>query len=245
MSYIHISKTLKKSTIGLLLLWVAAMLVAGTASATPILIAGVDFEGSAQNVFDISPDDYAPGDGITVSSGSGSGVFDGWSISLTSNGSPGTSLDLRNDNGANSAGATSPNFPARMEGGRTLSWSITIDSSTIISLDRIEFDARGATSGATTTRGLAFRTSLDGSNLWENSALIGRTATPTNWENVVVDLSGPLYQNLTHTTVSFIWSTTGGVDIDTINVYASVVPEPSTALLLGLGLFALIQLRFF
>lgn len=197
---------------------VAGMLIACHAAAAELL-AGVDFEGASQSVFDRNPDDHVPDDGISVSAGGSAPVFDGWTL-LRLDGTDGGNGDMRNDNGANAAGATTPNYPVRLEGGRTGSWSIAIDPGVILNLDRIEFDVRGGTNA--TGRDGQFRTSLDGETtyLWEDFDLPGRTTG--NWQRIIIDLSGGLYQNLSDQTVSFIWRTPGGaIDLDTIEVYGT------------------------
>ena len=167
-------------------------------------------------------------------------MFDGWTLVNKGNGQSYSGL-LRNDGGANDAGATTPNYPARLEGNSTGSWSIAIPDDVSLDLDRIEFDVRAATGGS--GRDGMFNTSLDGDTLlWEDYNLSGRN---TGWLHVSVDLSGDLYQNLTDQTVSFIWNTntSGAIDLDTIRVYgvaaAVVVPEPSTLVLSTLGLLGL------
>lgn len=212
-------------------------------AANAALIAGVDFEAPGNDsLFDTSPDDYDPADGITVSSGGAAPVFNGWTL-LTLTGGNGASGNLRNDGGATSAGATSPNFPARLEGSRTGSWSITVPSGVVLNLESIRFDVRGATSG--TGRDGQFTTSLEtaGTYLWENLNLPGRTSG--GWLPISVPLSGSTYQGLTDQTVFFTWRTpTGAIDLDTIELYGSVVsasaiPETgSCALLLILGVVA-------
>lgn len=185
------------------------------------LIAGVDFEGEAQTIFDRNPDDLNPDDEITVSSGSdgGANLFDGWTFSRTNGAFIGNGL-LRNDGGANAAGATTPDFPARLEGNTNGSWSIFIPEGVTLNLEKIEFDVRGATGG--TGRAGQFRTSLDPEDaiLWENPDLPGRETG--DWQRIEVDLTGPLYQALMDQEVAFIWTTPGGaIDLDTIEVYGS------------------------
>lgn len=223
--------------------FVAGLFACDTADAAASLIAGVDFEGAAQNVFDTSPDDLDLLDGITVSSGTSGAVFSGWTLLLL-DGSNGASGNLRNDAGGTTAGGTTPDFPARLESARTGSWSITIPANVTLDLARVEFDVRGATAAA--GRDGQFNTSLDGSNLlWEDLNLNGRTSG--NWQHIVVDLSGPLYQNLTNQTVSFIWRTTtsGAIDLDTIQVWgeSSPVPEPGSAILVASGLLGILSRR--
>jgi hypothetical protein len=190
-------------------------------AAAVALIAGVDFEGADQSVFDRNPDDYDLADGISVSSGTSSPMFDGWTLLLL-DGNNGAAGNLRNDTGANNAGATTPNFPSRLEGSRTASWAITIPAEVVLDLDRIEFDVRGATDGA--GRDGQFNTSLDApaTYLWEELDLPGRTSG--NWQHIVVNLTGALYQNLTDQTISFIWRTTnsGAIDLDTIELYGTL-----------------------
>lgn len=217
-----------------------------------VLIAGVDFEGAAQNIFDRSPDLYDTSGGIIVSSGTSGPMFDGWTLLFLDGVTAGANGNLRNDGGATGAGGTTPDFPARLEGNRTGSWSITVADGYWLSLDRIEFDVRGATGGG--GRNAQFRTSLDvddpfvwdpndtDSFLWSNNNLPGRN---TGWTNVVVDLSDERYQNLTDETISFIWGTTNAVDLDTIRVFGTVmlIPEPSRSVLLVLGLLGLMAGR--
>jgi hypothetical protein len=184
------------------------------------LIAGVDFEGESPSIYDSSPDDLNPADGISVSSGTAAPVFNGWTLLLL-DGSNGAAGNLRNDAGANAAGATTPDFPARLETARTGSWSITIPADVVLDLDRMEFDVRAATNAS--GRDGQFNTSLDGNVLlWEDLNLNGRTSG--NWQHISVDLSGPLYQDLTGQTVSFNWRTTtsGAIDLDTILLYGTI-----------------------
>ena len=225
---------------------VAAVLALAGNAAHAVLLAGVDFEGINQATFDRNPDDHDLLDGITVSNGNAPMQFDGWTLVRLSDNASFTGL-LRNDNGANLAGATTPNFPARLEGGAIGSWSINIPAGVVLNMDRIEFDVRAATGGS--GRDGFFRTSLDGAtNLWEDLNLPGRN---TGWLHVVVDLSGPLYQGLTNQSLAFIWETntssgTGAIDLDTIQVYGDVVnpiPEPATAALAMMGLAGLMARR--
>ncbi len=221
-----------------LLAVLAASLFLTCSAANADVIAGVDFEGASPSEFDRNPDDLDLTDGISVSSGTGNGMFDGWTLTRGSDGAMFSGL-LRNDDGANAAGATTPDFPARLEGAGTGSWSITIPEGIKLDLEKIEFDVRAATGGS--GRDGQFNTSLDGSNfLWEDFNLPGRN---TGWLSVSVDLTGDLYQNLTDQTVSFIWTTTpsGAIDLDSIQVFgtASIIPEPTSIsvwAVLGLGL---------
>jgi len=216
---------------------IAAEFRAARLDAVPI--AGVDFEGSSQSVFDRNPDDLDPADGISVSSGNAGGLFDGWTLIRKSDNASFTGL-LRSDGGATSAGATTPDYPARLESNSSGSWSITIPDDVRLDLDRIEFDVRAAT-GPSGRDGM-FNTSLDGTNLlWENLNLPGRD---TGWLHVSVDLSGALYQDLTDQMVSFNWMTTtsGAIDLDTIQVFGTaetILPEPSSFALAALGLLGL------
>lgn len=226
-------------------------------SVNAALIAGVDFEGANQTIFNRTPDIYDASGGISVSTGTSGAVFDGWTLLQFNGTTAGANGNLREDGGATGAGATTPNFPARLEGNRTGSWSITVDSGYFLSLDRIVFDVRGATGG--TGRNGQFRTSLDvndpfvwdhtdtASFLWSNNNLPGRTSG--NWQNIEVDLSGPLYQNLTDETISFIWGTSNAIDLDSIQVFGTVapitapIPEPSVALLGALSTLLILRRR--
>jgi len=214
---------------------VAVNLFIACSTADAGLIAGVDFEGASQSNFDRNPDDYDSADGITVSSGDSNGLFSGWTLTHNSSGNTSNGY-LRNDGGANSAGATTPNYPARLEGNTTGSWSITIPDDVVLNLEKIEFDVRAATGGS--GRDGMFNTSLDGSTLlWEDYALPGRN---TGWSAVSVDLSDALYQGLTDDTISFAWITngSGAIDLDSIRVFGTAgpvsVPEPASVALFGI-----------
>ncbi|MEZ5299736.1 MAG: hypothetical protein R3F11_03570 [Verrucomicrobiales bacterium] len=84
----------------------AAVAVVGSitapSDANAALIAGVDFEGASPSTFDRTPDDLDLADGITVSSGGTTPVFDGWTLLLL-DGTNGANGNLRNDAGANAA----------------------------------------------------------------------------------------------------------------------------------------------
>lgn len=199
-----------------------ALAAAGlTLSADAALIAGVDFEDGSGG-FDRTPDDLNPGDGITTSSGTGGDLYEGWE--LDNNGA------LRNDNGANGAGAFEGNFPARLQDSGAF-WTITIPVGVILDLDNVSFATRGATGGG--GRDIDFTTSLDGGVLlYDNDNLPGRN---TGWTPVSIDLTDAKYKGLTDTTVQFIWSSPNAADIDAIVVSGTVIPEPTSLALLGLG----------
>ena len=81
---------------------------------------------------------------------------------------------LRNAGGADTAGSTMPNYPARLEGNSTGSWSITISDDVALDLDRIEFDVRAATGES--GHDCMFNTSLDCTTLlWEDYNLQDET----------------------------------------------------------------------
>jgi len=198
------------------------------------VIAGVNFEGGEQSVFDRTPDDLNAGDGISVSSGTdgGAGLFDGWTFARTNGGSPTNGL-LRNDGGANEAGATSPDFPARLEGATIGSWSIVIPEGVTLNLEKIEFDVRGGTGGR--GRGGQFKTSLDPVDeyLWEDLDLPGRTTG--DWQRIEVDLTDARYQGLAGQEVAFIWTTPGGaIDLDSIEVFGATGAGFSSGLVLAI-----------
>ena len=207
-----------------------AMLATGLALSTDAApIAGVDFEDGSGG-FSRTPDDLNLTDGITTSSGTGSGVYDGWTLDANGN--------LRNDSGANDAGAFEGNHPARLASSG--SWSITIPDTVLLDLTSITFQARAATGSGNTTsssptgRDVDFNTSLDGATLLiDNAGLIGRPV----WTAFTYDFTDAKYKNLTDTTVSFQWFSNNAIDIDAIVVSgtSSLVPEPSSLALLGLG----------
>ena len=221
---IGVGSMAKRKTRNMMVVCVAVVSVAITTSASAALIAGVDFEitpGAAGNSgnFDRTPDDLDAGDGISVSTD--------W-----------TASNLAWDNNAQ-AGLIAPSTIAARSQNQN-SWSITIPDTVELDLAGISFLARGATgsTGSPTGRDALFNTSLDGgpggTMLWSDLDIIGRPA----WVPVSIDLSGPTYQDLTDTTVTFYWyAPAGGVDLDTIEVSgtATVIPEPATMGLLAIG----------
>ena len=185
---------------------IAVFAAVGSASAVPI--AGVDFEDGVGG-WSRSPDDLDAGDGITVSAD--------WTLQITGK--------LRNDAGANAAGAFEGNFPARLETGGA--FSITIPDTVVLDLTNVSFQVRGATgsTGAPSGRIARFNTSLDGATLpdslgtpitgtilYDSGSLPGR---PT-WTAVSIDLTDSLYKGLTDTTIYFHFYGASAVDIDAI-----------------------------
>jgi hypothetical protein len=124
----------------------------------------------------------------------------------------------------------------------THTFSIDILANTRVALTSITFDWRMATGGPN-TRWLAFDTSLDSGVIFTEVGLL-RNA----FDSETIDLSGPLYQDLTGT-VSFNFyaggTGSGDIDIDTIvlNGDVRVIPEPTTGLLGLCGLVFLIRRR--
>lgn len=210
----------------------AAFAVAPQTDAASLLV-GADFEGAAVNIYDENPDDYNLSDSLIIGPG---GNENGWFVTRNSDGV--SVAGFRDDTGARNAGATTPNFPTRLEGGRTAYFTALLTDG-LLNMDRIEFDVRGATGG--TGRVGQFRTSLQGDTefLWEES-LVGRnTTTPlgNGWKRITIDLTAAQYQNIDDS-IDFVWRTPGGaIDLDTIRVYGTIVPSPSAALagLIGLG----------
>jgi len=214
----------KQKSIALAL--VATAIIGFQTSASATVIAGVDFEDGSGG-FSVAPDDLNLSDDITVSSG--------WS--------PAT-IDLGEDNNANTAGAYEGNFPGRLDGNG--SWSITIPVGVEVDLDQFFFAARGATgsTGGSTGRQVRFRTSLDGPTEWlfEDTSLPARdndtTDDPSEWMTANINLTDAKYDGLTDTTIDFVFDTQGAVDLDGILVYGTVVPEPSAFALIA-GCFGL------
>lgn len=227
------------------------VLLTTPATAASLAVVGVDFENAAGTAWDRTPDDLIAGDGITVSD---------WQFNqadIQGSGSKGVIND------GNADDAFEGTFVGRMEAlsspgdtaGQTISFplyfTVTIDSSTIINFDSINFAYRGAT-GGTSTRQLLISASVGGGapiNLFtasdNSNPLPGRTLA-NNWVGAPTPsalMSDAAFQNLTNTTVRFNFWTTGGIDIDAIEINASIVPEPSTALLGGIGLLALLRRR--
>lgn len=223
----------------------AAMVAATSAHGASVLLASVDFTNPVDGTFDRTPTNEAPAL-VTTSSGNNNaiGLTEGWTlINNAGNHQPGL---LRNDGGANTAGPSVGNFPARLE--QRASFSITLNPDHfLLGLDRIQFDARAAT-GAD-SRGFVFTTNLEEPDILLSASPLPGRNNPAGWQSFTVDLSGPNYQNLAAgDTVEFIWDTSTGaqghgpIDIDNIQVFGTV-PEPSRALLMAAGTLLLLGRR--
>ncbi len=219
---------------------IAATALFITPATAAIAIVGVDFENAAGTAYDNTPDDLIAGDGITVSA---------WTIGTTSSVQNLEGRDL----GANADTAFQGTQVGRVDARITDApnfFTITIDDQTTVSLANITFAYRGATN-AFSSRQLILTASVGGGapiSLYTSDSggksLIGRTDA-LNWAGARIpdiSLSDAAFQNLTDTAVQFRWNTAvGGIDIDGIVINA--IPEPSAALLGGLGMLALLRRR--
>ncbi|MFN3168590.1 MAG: PEP-CTERM sorting domain-containing protein [Phycisphaeraceae bacterium] len=190
-----------------------------TTSATPLV--GVDFEDGGGG-FDRSPDYLTP-----IPSGPWIDLDSDWT--LQSNGK------LRNDNGANAAGAFEGSFPARLESGGAFGFAIP--SGLLVDLTRVSFQVRAGTGseGTPTGRNVQFNTSLDGATLpdaggtpitgdllFDSGGLISRP----DWTPVTIDLTDSLYKGLSGTTIYFHWyAPNGAVDLDAIVISGGIGPS--------------------
>lgn len=223
----------------------AALFAVTPAHGASVLLASVDFTNPDDGTFDRTPINQAPAL-ITTSSGSNNAIAlaDGWTL-LNPDGNFQNGL-LRNDGGANTAGPSTGNFPARLE--HRASFSITLNPDHfLLGLDRIQFDARAAT-GAD-SRGFVFTTNLEEPDILLSASPLPGRNNPAGWQTFTVDLSGPNYQNLAAgDTIEFIWNTSSGapghgaIDIDNIQIFGTV-PEPSKALLMAAGTLLLLGRR--
>ena len=193
----------------------AATLCILPSSADPI--AGCDFSDTAifdsaggnYDVATTSTEDLDLTDGIMVSDWvfEGGGRFQG----LDANAQVDMPSDLvtKIDGNADTQPAvgTLPAAPA------SVSFSIDIPARVTLNLTSVTWSWRKATPSGN-VRWLAFRTSLD-ANLTFSEEGLARPAV----QNASIDLSGPAYQNLTDTTVTFIWYAggegSGDIDFDT------------------------------
>lgn len=213
-----------------------SLLVATAPAATTVV--GMYFNinptgASTQSNFTANPVDLVAGDGITVST--------------TTQGTGGNPVGFAWDNGSNGDTAFEGSVVGRLQSDTTPSFfTISVADNVTWTLDTISFAYRGAT-GSDTNRQLTITASVGGGSpvavYTSASGLVGRNSTP-NWagaRNPTISL-GSAFQGLSDTTVQFNFSTSGGgLDIDAIEITA--IPEPSAALLGGLGLLALLRRR--
>jgi hypothetical protein len=133
---------------------------------------------------------------------------------------------------------TSANPAAAVANNQYFQFSLGPDAGFEMDLQGLSFDA--ARGGASTPRGWVLRSSLDGFGSDIASAEVA-TANPT-LSSFGVDLSGPQYQDLqsglTFRLYGFAPSTGVGMFYDNLTVTGAVsaIPEPSTWLLMALGL---------
>jgi hypothetical protein len=187
---------------------------------------------------------------VTASTFGGVGVS--YSAGLAGGADTGSTSDLGNAflNRANTSTVKSESH--------YFSFTVTPDADNKLNLTTLNFfygDAQ--TEASPTVLNLGLYTSVDsyaaqvGSTLsWSPSATIAPTyfTTASGAQYATLDLSGPAFQNLTTATTFRIYgwdnSTVGGqLRIDDVQLNGTVVPEPSAALLGGLGLLALLRRR--
>lgn len=199
----------------------------GTASAA--LIAGVDFSDGAGN-FDITPDDLNATDMISVSAWT---FENGGNITNDGNSQAGrVSAPVGKFDGEN--GGLQPAVGAAPPVNNVHWFSITIPDGVIVNLTNVKFSYSQATDGIANVRWLAFRTSLDSELIFSE---VGPFRPALDDEDIL--LTDARYTNLTDQTVQFLWyaggSGTGDIDIDSIQIEGTVIPEPSVVAILALG----------
>ncbi len=171
-----------------------------------------------------------------------------------------TAGDMDSPSGNTSFGSFSGSqrFEHRLKGSTAdTTFTITIPASTIIDLTGLSFlGGIDSTTGSNDIFGqweLAISTGSASTNKWNDTV----AGTGTSFNTYSTALSG--LTGLTDTTVTFTFTTvlgtnagdppTGGnnnnryITMDDITLTGSVIPEPSSALLLGLGFLALLRRR--
>ncbi len=215
--------------------WILLSALAALVYAAPVsaaLIAGVDFSNDAGG-FDATPDKLSPSDAIAVS---GWTFVNGAGISTDPNSQTGrASAPVGKFNGED--GGTQPAAGGSPPTNNIHSFSVTISGPYALTLTDVSFDFSQATSG-NAERWLAFKTSLDSNLLYSQVGPVR-----TSLLSASIPLSGAQYENLKDQTIEFQWyaggGTTGDIDIDSILIQGTVIPEPATllvwSLLAGLG----------
>ncbi len=192
---------------------------AGTANAQVI---GVDFEG------DIQPNDLDLTDQITVST---------WT-----QGTGGNPAGINNtDTGAQTGNAFDGTTTGRLQSDTTPTFfTLTFGAGEEWDLDSISWAYRAATtSGAVRTMSLA--ASINGNtpiSLYSSpGGAPNRNAAPNMADGVLPNINfSSAFEGLSNgDTVRFDWSTSGAVDIDGIQINATLIPKPSSAILLGIA----------
>ncbi len=122
-------------------------------------------------------------------------------------------------------------------------FGISAIGSNTLDLTSLTFDALRGTTNAT-TRGYNVDYALNGSTTFFNLAAANVTANRSSADpdNVNISLIGAEFQGIT--SIEFRVQDTGNtVEFNNFVINGSVIPEPSTALLGGLGLLALLRRR--
>lgn len=206
--------------------------IGAAASTQAAMIASYSFDSdgssAASEISGVSASD------VTLGSGMGSNS----SISYTEAGFTSNNLRVQASGGPQDA-------TTAVNNNQFWTFTLTIDNSTTIDLDSLDFLA---TKGGTSGRGFAVRSSLTGAtNLAsfdrsfdaESGTLAPLPSKPT-FASKSVDLSDPVFQGLTNTSVAFTFyhfAGSGGRDFHfddvKVNATESVVPEPSSLCLIA------------
>jgi hypothetical protein len=201
----------------------------------------------------------------TVASGVSASIFGGGGVTAVSFSAgladTGSTSDLGNAflNRVNTP--TTPNVDAAGTTGYYFSFTVTPDFGNSLNLQSLSFfygDAQ--TDASPTALNLGLYTSVDSYAAQVGTSLSWAPATTTKAapadyfttasgaQYATLDLSGPAFQNLTTATTFRIYgwdniATAGQIRIDDVTLNGTVVPEPSAAILGGLGLLAILRRR--
>jgi hypothetical protein len=243
LSIIESCSTMMKTSVILLAALVTVVSYQSSALADPI--AGTDFSntpgfndpGGEANLDNVNIDDLDLTDDITVTNWgfANNGKFENWdnNAQVGMANSPVTKLNGEGNHPQPNVGDPPPDF-------NEASFSIDIPTTSLLDLTTVTWDWRRATTNASNERWLAFRTSLDPTLIFSELGILRDDVTSTT-----ITFDDAKYKNLSGESVSFHWYASGGgtgdIDIDTIvvNGDVTVIPEPTSLALFGLGLLGL------
>jgi hypothetical protein len=214
---------------------VIAAISAGESHAA--IIAQFDFgtSGTADNAVAYSEAPTVTASGVTVTNildnGGATAIYD-------ANAQTGRASAPVSSFRPNGGGGTAADLEINHDAGRYVYFDVTIDPQLVLNLTNLTLNYSRGTGGAGTDRYLGFATSLDGDLIFSNNTPVVRP----NFDSANIDLTAPLYQNLSGT-MRFKFAMVGTtLDVDSIvlNGELAPVPEPSTMVFAGLGAVGLL-----